>query len=180
MSAPNSDFQRVQSQTGLLEKVMLFIPGFRGYKEKEMRRESDRMLRDRLYRSLTGAESAFKDVYRELVEASVSETYSGADHLVAKLDRISEQINHAEEGYSGFYDAVKVREQDLDRMAAFDASLVDAIQNITQAVNSLSSEVSAGKYDQARQHIMDITGLVDNLENTFNQRKDTIVGATSG
>ncbi len=178
MSAPNTDFQRVQSQTGLLEKVMLFIPGFRGYKEKEMRRESDRMLRDRLFRSLTQAENAFKDVYRELVEANVSETIGDADHLVAKLDRISEQINHAEEGYSGFYDAVKVREEDLDRMTAFDANMVDSIQNISQAVNNLSSEVSASKYDQARQHIMEITGMVNDLENTFNQRKNVIVGVS--
>ncbi len=178
MSAPNTDFQRVQSQTGLLEKVMLFIPGFRGYKEKEMRRESDRMLRDRLFRSLTQAENAFKDVYRELVEANVSETMGDADHLVAKLDRISEQINHAEEGYSGFYDAVKVREEDLDRMTAFDASMVDSIQKISQAVNNLSSEVSASKYDQARQHIMEITGMVNDLENTFSQRKNVIVGVS--
>ncbi len=178
MSAPNTDFQRVQSQTGLLEKVMLFIPGFRGYKEKEMRRESDRMLRDRLFRSLTQAENAFKDVYRELVEANVSEAIGDSDHLVAKLDRISEQINHAEEGYSGFYDAVKVREEDLDRMTAFDASMVDSIQNISQAVNNLSSEVSASKYDQARQHIMEITGMVNDLENTFNQRKNVIVGVS--
>ncbi len=178
MSVPNPDFQRVQSQTGLLEKVELFIPGFRGYKEKEMRRESDRMLRDRLFRSLTQAENSFKDVYRELVEAGLSEAMSDADHLVAKMDRISEQINHAEEGYSGFYDAVKVREEDLDRMTAFDASLVDSIQGITQAVNNLNSEVSASKYDQARQHIMEITGMVNDLENNFNQRKNVIVGVT--
>lgn len=178
MSAPNADFQRVQSQTGLLEKVMLFVPGFHGYKEKEMRREADGLLRARLYRSLTQVENSFKDVYRMLVEAGVSETMSDADHLVAKMDRISEQINHAEEGYSGFYDAVKVREEDLDRMTAFDASLVDSIQNITQAVNNLSSEVSASKYDQARQHIMEITGMVNDLENNFNQRKNVIVGVT--
>ncbi len=178
MSAPNADFQRVQSQTGLLEKIELFVPGFHGYKEKEMRREADRMLRDRLYRSLTQAESTFKDVYRELVEANVSETMSDADHLVAKMDRISEQINHAEEGYTGFFDAVKVREDDLDRMTAFDASLVDSIQGITKAVNNLSSEVSASKYDQARQHIREITGMVNDLENNFNQRKNVIVGVT--
>ncbi len=178
MSSPDSDFQRVRPQTGLLEKVMLFIPGFRGYKEKEMRRESDRMLRDRLYRSLSAAEATFKDVYRELVEANVSETLNDADHLVAKLDRISEQINHAEYGYSGFYDAVKVREADLDRMTAFDAGMVDSIQNIVQAVNNLGSEVSADKYDQARRHIMEITRMVDDLENTFNQRKNVIIGAS--
>lgn len=178
MSAPNTDFQRVQSQTGLLEKVELFVPGFHGYKEKEMRREADGLLRARLYRSLIQAENAFKDVYRMLVEAGVSETMSDSDHLVAKMDRISEQINHAEEGYSGFYDAVKVREEDLDRMTAFDASMVDSIQNITQAINNLSSEVTASKYDQARQHIMEITGMVNDLENNFNQRKNVIVGVT--
>ncbi len=158
---------------------MLFVPGFHGYKEKEMRREADRLLRDRLYRSLRSAESTFKDSYRALVEAKVSEAINDGDHLVAKFDRISERINHAEYGYSGFFDAVKVREEDLDRMTAFDASMVDAIQNITQSVDNLSSQVSLDKYDQARQQIKDITRMVDNLESTFSQRKNVIQG-TSG
>ncbi len=33
--------ERGKAGTGLLEKIELFIPGFRGYKEKEIRRESD-------------------------------------------------------------------------------------------------------------------------------------------
>ena len=34
--------KKVKRERGLLEKIMSYIPGYRGYKEKELRRESDR------------------------------------------------------------------------------------------------------------------------------------------
>ena len=38
------------------------------------------------------------------------------DRLVAKMDRITEKVNHASYGYSGFFDIVKIKEENLDRM----------------------------------------------------------------
>lgn len=172
------DFERAKSQLGIFEKIEDFIPGFRGYKEKELRRESDRLVRDRLYRSLSAAEGTFKDTYRMLVEAKVGETWNDADHLVAKFDRIVEQINHADYGYAGFFDAMKVREPDLDRMIDFDSKMVDSVQAITQAVETLESQVSSDKYDQARQQILQITNMVNDLEAAFSQRKNVIMGAS--
>src|SRR2546428_5023330 len=46
-------YQSGRSQTGLLEKIELFLPGFRGYKEKELRRESDKLVRNQIYMKLS-------------------------------------------------------------------------------------------------------------------------------
>jgi hypothetical protein len=41
------------------------------------------------------------------------------------MDRITEKVNHASYGYSGFFDIVKIKEENLDSMIAFDNQLLD-------------------------------------------------------
>ena len=59
--------ERGKAGTGLLEKIELFIPGFRGYKEKEIRRESDRLIRNQVYQKLSEATAKAKDAYLSLI-----------------------------------------------------------------------------------------------------------------
>ena len=51
--------KKVESEKALLEKISLAIPGFRGYKLKEMRREADKLIRDRIYRRLSDSSILF-------------------------------------------------------------------------------------------------------------------------
>src|SRR3989442_15357312 len=143
-------YQSGRSQTGLLEKIELVIPGFRGYKEKELRRESDRLLRNLIYQKLTDAEAQVKDSYRALVNEGASEAWDDTDHLIARMDRINERINHSEYGYAGFFDAMKVKEPDLDRMMAFDDQLLQQVDTVTQAVAALKDSIEGGRPQEAR------------------------------
>ena len=170
-------YARSKAQTGLLERIELVIPGFRGYKEKELRRESDRLVRNQIYLKLTEAESDVKDVYRSLVNQGVQETWDDTDHLVARMDRITQRINHSEYGYAGFFDAVKVKEPDLDRMIAFDDQLLVQTDTITQAVNALKDSVDNNRMQEAKGKIGDAAKAVDALELAYNGRKDVIMGA---
>ena len=53
MSEKNDVYSDVKGQMRLSERIAAFIPGFRGYKEKEIRRESDRLIRNHLYLKLS-------------------------------------------------------------------------------------------------------------------------------
>src|SRR2546427_5316169 len=170
-------YQSGRSQTGLLEKIELIIPGFRGYKEKELRRESDKLVRNQMYVKLSEAESLVKDVYRSLVNQGVSEAWDDTDHLVARMDRITERINHSEYGYAGFFDAMKVKEPDLDRMMAFDDQLLQQVDTVTSAVHALKDTVDNGKVQEAKASVLAATKAVDALELAYNGRKNVIIGA---
>src|SRR5881396_4051253 len=87
-------YQSGRSQTGLLEKIELIIPGFRGYKEKELRRESDKLVRNQIYQRLYEAEALVKDTYRDLVNQGANDSWDATDHLIARMDRITQRINH--------------------------------------------------------------------------------------
>lgn len=170
-------YARTKTQTGLLEKIELIIPGFRGYKEKELRRESDKLVRNQIYQKLYEAEAQVKDTYRDLVNQGAKDSWDDTDHLVARMDRITQRINHAEYGYAGFFDAVKVKEPDLDRMMAFDDQLLQQTDTITSAVQALKDTVDSGKLQDARGKVLDATKAVDALELAYNGRKDVIIGA---
>jgi hypothetical protein len=170
-------FARSKTQTGLLEKIELIIPGFRGYKEKELRRESDKLVRDQIYKRLYEAEAQVKDTYRTLVNQGAQDSWDDTDHLVARMDRITQRINHSEYGYAGFFDSVKVKEPDLDRMMAYDDQLLQQTDTITTAVQALKDTVDTGKLQDARSKVLDATKAIDALELAYNGRKDVIIGA---
>ena len=169
-------FDRAKAQTGLLEKIELVIPGFRGYKEKELRRESDRLLRNLIYQKLTDAEAQVKDSYRALVNEGASEAWDDTDHLIARMDRINERINHSEYGYAGFFDAIKVKEPDLDRMIDYDNQLLGMSDTVAQAASALKDSVDNNRLQEARGKVDDAMKAVNALETAYNGRKQVILG----
>ncbi|OLD02178.1 hypothetical protein AUG19_06590 [archaeon 13_1_20CM_2_54_9] len=171
-----SIFERTKAQTGLLEKIELVIPGFRGYKEKELRRESDRLLRNLIYQKLSDAEAQVKDAYRALVNEGASEAWDDTDHLIARMDRINERINHSEYGYAGFFDAIKVREPDLDRMMDYDDKLLEMSETIAKAAFDLKDSVDNSRLQEARGKVTDAMKAVNALETAYNGRKQVILG----
>lgn len=52
--------ERIRGERGLLERIISKVPGYRGYKEKELRRESDRL--DRM--EAAGRLKASKEILR--------------------------------------------------------------------------------------------------------------------
>ena len=175
-STTNPYFDRVKSQTGILEKIELLVPGFHGYKEKEMRRESDKLIRNQIYQKLSDAEAQAKDIYRALVNQGANDTWDDTDHLLARLDRIMERINHSEYGYAGFFDSTKVREPDLDRMMGYDMQLIQMADNVTTSIQSLKDVLDNDRLQDAKGKVSEAMKVVDALENAYNGRKQIIVG----
>ena len=115
----------------LSERIAAFIPGFRGYKEKEIRRESDRLIRNHLYLKLSIEKNDLREINQKLADRRYFDVLTDMDRLSAKMDRVVEKVNHASYGYSGFFDAVKVKEDNLDSMIAFDNKLMDGVNALT-------------------------------------------------
>ena len=175
-STTNPYFDRAKSQTSLQEKIELAIPGFHGYKEKELRRESDKLIRNQIYQKLSDAESQAKDTYRSLVNQGANDSWDDTDHLLARLDRVMERINHSEYGYAGFFDVTKVKEPDLDRMMSYDMQLIQMADNVTTSIQALKDSVDNNRLPEAKGKVGDAMKAVDALENAYNGRKQIIVG----
>lgn len=178
MSDTNDELSNVQGQMSLPEKIAAFIPGFRGYKEKELRRESDRLIRNHLYLKLSIEKTDLREIEQKLADRRYFDVLTDMDRLLAKMDRVVEKINHASYGYSGFFDAVKVREENLDHMIDFDNKLLDGINALTTEIDAFKADLASGVTTNLKTRVQSVTDKLESLENTFDQRNEVILGAS--
>jgi hypothetical protein len=169
-------YETAKKQMRLSERIMAEIPGFGGYKEKELRRESDKLIRNHLHRKLSEANSDLREVFQKLSDRRLFEVLTDMDRLVAKFDRVSEKVNHASYGYAGFFNIVKVKEENLDRMIEFDNQLVDDVDNIVNEVDTFKAEVMKQEVKEAKDRIQHLTETLEAFEETFDRRGEVILG----
>jgi DNA repair ATPase RecN len=168
--------EKVQASEKTLERLMLILPGFRGYKLREQRREADRIVRDYIYRALEQSRDNLTSCFQSLSDAKVSELMEPTNRLVAKLDTVGEKINRASYGYGGFFDSIKVDEPELEDMLAYDTQLMDLVRKIGDATTSFKTDLSQGKLENARINQQALDASIGNLESAFDQRKAMIEG----
>ncbi len=132
------DRQKVESGLRLYEKITGAIPGFKGYKQKEVRRESDRLVRVRAAANLSQA----LDLFRRSLAAAKSpisdDKLITANEISARLDTVKEKTAKALGGYSGFFDAVKVKEEKLDQVLDLDYGLITQSKDIADIAVKIS------------------------------------------
>jgi hypothetical protein len=100
------------------------------------------------------------------------------DRLMAKADRITEKVNHASYGYTGFFDIVKVTEENLDRMIDFDNKLVDEADGLAADVDAFKAEIAKGETKNVKEILQNVTDKIEAFEETFDKRAEVILGVT--
>jgi hypothetical protein len=169
-------YAEAKKQMRLSERIVAAIPGFRGYKEKELRRESDKLLRSHLHLKLSKTKDALKTIFQKFSDRRYLDVITDMDRLMAKVDRITEKINHASYGYAGFFDVIKVKEENLDRMIDFDNKLVGEVEDLAVEVDTFKTEVRRGETKKAKERIQTITEKVEIFEDNFDKRGEIILG----
>ena len=178
MSENKDVYSQAKSQMRLSERIAAALPGFHGYKEKELRRESDKLIRNHLYLKLSKDKDNVRAISQKITDKRYLDVLPDIDRLTAKMDRITEKVNHASYGYSGFYDIVKIKEEQLDRMIAFDNQLLDGVNALTGDIDVFKAQLLSGDYTNLKDKIQGITGKFEMLEDTFDKREEVILGVT--
>jgi len=132
--------EKVKGERGLLERMMGYIPGYHGYKEKELRRESDRLVRMEAVNRLKAAKTVMRRAFANpaMVQKLAGEDTYRYDALTSRMDRITQRIDRAVAGYQGVFDAVKVKEDKLDSVLQHDVSLIEKADGIKADCEKLS------------------------------------------
>ncbi len=155
---------------------MKVIPGFRGYKTREERREADRIVRDYIYRVLKGSRDDLMGCFQLLNTAGIQEAMEPTNQLIAKFDRVAEKVNRASYGYSGFFDSVRIDAPQLDQMLAYDTQILDMARKLAESISSFKGQLSQGKLEDTRNVESDLENSISQMEVTFDKRKVAIEG----
>ena len=133
----NDGLEQARERRNILEELGSKIPGFSGYLEREMRREVDKLQRDWLAHQVDRARFAINGKVRDWTRKGRLDLLDLAGSTEKSLDRLANRIRHADYGSSGFFDAVKIGEAELDRLYAFDLALTDTVEYLAQQVEQL-------------------------------------------
>jgi hypothetical protein len=176
MSENKDMYAQAKSQMRLSERIAAALPGFRGYKEKELRRESDKLIRNNLSLKLSKDKDNVRSIAQRITDKRYLDVLPDIDRLTAKMDRITEKVNHASYGYAGFYDIVKIKEENLDRMITFDNQLLDEVDALTASIEDVKAQLLSGNYSNLKDKIQTMTDKLELLEDTFDKREQVILG----
>jgi len=176
LSEKKSMYEKAKSEMRLTERIVAALPGFRGYKEKELRRESDKLIRNHIYMRLSEARRDLKVAFQKLSDSKMQEVLTDMDRFIMRFDRVAQKINHASYGYTGFFNIVKVEESKLDEMIDYDNGLIDQVEKIVAEADGFRKEVAKQKFEKTRDHLDSLEEMVESLEEAFDGRDEVIKG----
>lgn len=167
--------EKIKARRSLSEKIASYIPGYRGYKEKELRREADKMVRDKAAATLNEGRSAIKEVMTAIADSNRTDLFKAVNRLSAVYDRVAAEIEHADYGYTGFFDAVKVRENELDELLKYDHSMISKTEEIRKTSQDARDAAQTPDYDKTAVILRDLRAKLLRLEAGYLNRKSVII-----
>jgi hypothetical protein len=156
-----------------LEKAVRLIPGYKGYKRKEERRDNDQLLRVMLVDRLDKIRGSVNEVLAALRGPDALEAVTDIDRLLKRLEKATDEVRFADRGYRGWFDVHKVQEDELDRLYEFDAALAENIAAIEEAMKALST--AAGLGGPIKSQVEGIIDLLLRFSEKMTSRSDLMI-----
>jgi hypothetical protein len=156
-----------------LERLAEKIPGYAGYQAKERRRDVDKLHRDALADRVRAIKAPIATAVRDLTDSGRLLEVAPLERVSKKVDTVENRIRFASYGYSGFFDAVQIKEEQLDRIYRFDLGLVEKVEEVERQAAALNA---GGSGADLKASVQALEGAVDDLSATFDTRHQAING----
>jgi len=168
-------YDQIVSQRGSFERLVNRMPGFRGYLDKDARRSADRMLRDHLAEQLSQRIQRLTQIEKSLLDAPGGMSYMGKTNSAkTKLQTYHDRIKAQAPGYAGFYDAVKIREAELEKLYNFDEAQAVYADKFGAALDALAEAAGAGEKTAIEQQIAALDKLTIEANEALSLRNDVL------
>jgi len=155
-------YEKSKEMRNALERLAARIPGFKGFMERETRREVDALERQ----AMAGKLSDIRTALLERAETGGLAGVQGLGEVEKALDGLAQEIRYADYGYTGFFDVAKVLEPQLEKVYAFDLEFCEQIEALAALVDAGSP---AGELQRT----------VKTMQKAFGGRKEILVQVTS-
>jgi hypothetical protein len=169
-------YDKIEGESTGLGDLLSKIPGFDGYIERSRRREADQILREtisaRLEESRLQLSSVHQELARDIVKAiDFAEPLGRAD---TRLMGLIGKIKDAPQGYAGFFDAVKIKEDKLAEIYAFDESMLAYSDQVALDVAALEKATLDDDDIAGAIRVLDLT--LREANTAFGQRQELLSG----
>jgi len=156
----------------LVGKIRNWLSGFIGYFDRENRRSADKMMREYISLQYETQWNRISEIQRQLVSDGKLELVDDLEASAIKLRTFIDRVKTASYGYAGFFDAVRVKSEELEKIYAFDITLLENSEEIKRAIDNV--EVSLGT-DGAPAAIRHLVTVSQQSIDAYNERDQVIL-----
>ena len=160
-------------ETSIVEKLELVIPGFHGYKKKELLREDDRLIRGKVADTLAQARREMERAIQRCAMVSCQQLMA-LDTMRKKLMALESRVRHAEAGYRGYFDRVKFKEKELNRLIEYDAKMIELAEEILNAVKAINGQIANPQ--ALGMAVLDLDDKLNSFEEVLSKRMSFAAG----
>ncbi len=168
-------FDQVTEDQDPFKRLASKLPGFGGYIERENRRAADKILRESIADRYQEIWKSISQLQKDLAGQSKLENLDDLENAAMKVQIFSDKIRAASYGNSGFFDAIKINEDELARIYEFDLALLDRADEVQRAVDNAVTSVDEEGFPAALGHLL---SLCRDLVTTFEKRSEVITASS--
>ena len=164
--------KRIEGSRNKVEELVKDIPGYKGYKDKEVRREADKLMRLQVARGFEAQRRRLSRVQVQLTEAGRLGALLGLERALMRLQLLIDRLKTASYGYAGLFDAVKIKEAELDALYDYDAALLEQVGKVETLIDAVAAAKKDEELTQATNALLE--GL-DEANEAFSKRLDVML-----
>ena len=168
--------EKVDQDRGILKRLQLLIPGFRGYRQGEDIRAADSFIRIQVADKIKNARTTIENSRAALSNVNQFQALNDLAPVIADLMRLEGEVRFAEQGYTGLSPAVRINPQQLDRLYEYDYGFVQAADQLNQTVSTLPTVATGSNSADVAALVTTTRGQVSQLEQAFKARIQVIEG----
>lgn len=153
--------EAAKQQRNWIERLGARIPGYRGFQDRELRRDVDKLQREYLSQELERLKGVSRSKARAWADAGKIAVLGSFDRLDRQVDGLAQAIRFADYGASGFFDVVKIREEELDKLYQFDLSLLEGVQALGGDLAAIPADGASDPQPAVESALDRVQGLAD-------------------
>lgn len=169
---PIDPLKKVTSTEDLVGKLRSTVAGFVGYLEQTQRRESDKILREAVADRYEKQWSRVSAIQRDLISESKLEWVDDLEAAAIKLRAFIDRTRTAAYGYAGFFDHVRIGNDELAKLYQYDTALLEHADTLAAAVENVEASIGSDGLPAAIRHLTKVSGEAVDL---YDRRHETIL-----
>lgn len=166
-------YDRIKGDQNIFNQLLSRIPGFAGYVERAQRRVADKMLRETLANRFEGLWQRVSAVQRALLGEGELELVDDIEEASLKLRQFIDRLKTAAYGYTGFFDAVRIRPEDLSRLYEYDMAMVNLEDEVARALDHVEASIGGEGLGAA---VRNLVAAAQRCLDTFEKRAEVLMG----
>jgi len=150
----------LERSKNIFDKIGSLIPGYRGYAERDGRRNCDKLLRNQISEKLSQCVSIINNQIKTEVKNNNLSSLRDLEDCQQKLNTLSDKIKYAPYGESSFFGDSQIKENELQNIYELDFELYTLLQESEKYLTNTT--------------IVDILTYISSIETMIKKRNDFI------